>query len=172
MSSNLMDSISLKLDSLGIATLRFNFRGVGSSEGIFNQGKSEQGDLKSAWNTFRQWPGLKKKHLGLLGISFGAAVALDCMDKLKDVAALCAVSPTENSVLRSKFGKMKIPKFVLTGGNDNISKGPLIEEAILKTSPDTSFELIQGADHTWTGQEDNISSVIAEFFSATLLEKT
>ena len=61
MTSDVMHAICRSLDAAGIATFRFNFRGVGSSEGDFDQGKGEQNDLKSAFDTFRKWPGRQER---------------------------------------------------------------------------------------------------------------
>ena len=94
MTSDVTHAICQSLDEAGIATFRFNFRGVGGSEGSFDQGKGEQDDLKSALDTFRKWPGVKKSSVGVAGVSFGAVVALDFFNKHRDQAALALVSPT------------------------------------------------------------------------------
>src|SRR5262245_51195760 len=58
----------------GVATLRFNYRGVGTSEGSYDNGVGEQEDIRAALNTLRAQlaPGAP---LGLAGYSFGAWVS-------------------------------------------------------------------------------------------------
>ena len=63
-------------DSRGLATLRFNFRGVGDSEGEFSNGKGEQRDVESALKIAQKWPGLDGKRIAVAGYSFGASVVL------------------------------------------------------------------------------------------------
>ena len=58
----------------GFAVLRFNFRGVGLSEGIHDEGRGEEDDLRAAMKFVNQrFPGAK---LWLAGFSFGSAVVL------------------------------------------------------------------------------------------------
>src|SRR6185436_7531261 len=62
------------LQRFGVAVLRFNFRGVGRSEGIHDDGRGEQDDVRAALSEMqRRFPGLP---LVLGGFSFGAAMAL------------------------------------------------------------------------------------------------
>jgi hypothetical protein len=59
---------------LKLATLRFNFRGVGESEGTYDEGRGETGDLRAAWSeAARRMPGIP---LVGSGFSFGAAMTL------------------------------------------------------------------------------------------------
>jgi alpha/beta superfamily hydrolase len=59
---------------LDVASLRFNFRGVGKSDGAYDGGNGETGDVAAAWaEARRRMPGLP---LVAAGFSFGAAVTL------------------------------------------------------------------------------------------------
>ena len=68
MVSPIMQTLCRVLDGEGIATLRFNFRGVGGSEGKFDQGRGEQEDLKAAMETLKRWPGVRGKRIGIAGV--------------------------------------------------------------------------------------------------------
>ncbi len=167
MTSDLMHAICQSLDDAGIATFRFNFRGVGGSEGTFDQGKGEQDDLKSAFETLRKWPGVNKKGVGVAGVSFGAVVALDFFQKDRGQAALAVVSPTVASMKRARLDKLKGGRLVVAGEQDRMAPADeLISLAV--ASQGVECCMITGADHTWSGHEGELASQMAEFFTSAL----
>ena len=168
MASAVMQAMAQSLDRQGMATLRFNFRGVGGSGGTFDYGKGEQEDLKVALDTFRKWPGVSKNKLGLAGIFFGAAVALDALPKAKGVSALALISPTAIALRRSKISRFKGPKLILAGEEDRLAPPEELREAVSPVSKDVTFDVIARADHTWRGCEDQMSTLVAQFLFGAL----
>jgi alpha/beta superfamily hydrolase len=168
MVSPVMQTLSRALDGVGIATLRFNFRGVGGSGGSFDRGKGEQEDLKAAMNTFKRWPGVRKNRLGIVGVSFGAVVALDVLAKVRGVEALAAVAPTVNAVRRSKLDKFKGAKLLVVGERDRLVPAEELRSAVTELSSSLEYSVIPGADHTWSGHEDQVSAQVAEFLARVL----
>ena len=167
MTSDVTHAICQSLDEAGIATFRFNFRGVGGSEGSFDQGKGEQDDLKSALNTFRKWPGVKKSSVGVAGVSFGAVVALDFFNKHRDQAALALVSPTVAAMRRSRLDKIKGGKLLVAGELDHMAPADeLISLAV--SSQGVECRMISGADHTWASLESELARQMADFFAGAL----
>ena len=167
MTSDVMHAICQSLDDAGIATFRFNFRGVGGSEGSFDQGKGEQDDLKSAFDTFRKWPGVEKNSVGVAGISFGAVVALDFFTKHRGQAALAVVSPTVAAMKRARLDKLKGGKLLVAGGLDRMAPADeLISLAV--SSQGVECRMISGADHTWASLESELARQMAEFFAGAL----
>ena len=69
------------LRELGATTVRFNFRGVGQSEGVFDEGKGELDDLRAVAAWVRQQRA--DAVLWLAGFSFGAYVALRAAAELQ-----------------------------------------------------------------------------------------
>src|SRR5215213_3517635 len=79
------------LARIGCAVLRFNFRGVGRSEGAFGQGDGEMDDFKSGLDYMAaRYPGVK---LWAAGFSFGAWVALETGAADERVSALIGIAP-------------------------------------------------------------------------------
>jgi len=74
MDNKVVTTVARALQDAGMPTLRFNFRGVGASDGAFDQGSGETADADAvaAWGAER-WPG---RTLVIAGFSFGAYVAL------------------------------------------------------------------------------------------------
>ena len=155
-------------DRLGMATLRFNFRGVGESQGEFSNGRDEHHDAKSALDVLRKWPGVDRKHVALAGYSLGAAVLLDSLSKFKHARALALVAPTVKSVQNDRFKKDKRPRLVVAGGNDRVAPSVGIQREMDEARQPLRFTEIAGADHSMRGHEREIASVVAEFISESL----
>lgn len=87
--------------SKGIATLIFDFRGHGSSEGVVDGRMVE--DVVDAWKFLSQFPGIDNKRIGLIGHSLGAMSAIMATEKVDTPRALIALScpPEADSQLLS-----------------------------------------------------------------------
>lgn len=82
------------LSAHGFAHLRFNFRGVGGSDGSFDNGQGERDDIVAAWNwLIGQAPAEGWRSALLVGYSFGAATAWAARAQCVDVSQLLLVAP-------------------------------------------------------------------------------
>ncbi len=90
MRNKVVTMLERALRESGLATVRFNFRGTGASEGAFDDGDGETGDLVAV----AEWVRKKRPHdvLWLAGFSFGSYIALRCARSL-DADALVTVAP-------------------------------------------------------------------------------
>ena len=106
------------LRECGVATLRFNFRGVGQSEGEFDDGRGELDDLRmvAAWAR-AQHP---DKALWLAGFSFGAWVSLRAAAELRASALLSIAPPVGRSWDFGDVAVPDIPWLVIQGEADEI----------------------------------------------------
>ena len=126
----------------GVATFRFNFHGVGASEGKFTDDSDAQQDLKSAVNVVRRWPGIDKKRIAVLGYSYGAAVVLGGLKHYKPANSFILIAPPATSVAESRIIDDKRPKLFVGSvrlGGDRIGRdaGKIAEEVLqhLSTLP-------------------------------------
>ena len=76
MYNNVVDAVLEALHARGFATLRFNFRGVGQSEGEFDNGKGEADDAIAAIRFLTAQKGVRADSAVLAGYSFGAMTAV------------------------------------------------------------------------------------------------
>ena len=118
MHNEVVVTICERLAAGGIAALRFNFRGVGRSQGSFGGGEAEQEDVRGAITYLRGLSSTGSRGPGLAGYSFGAAVALSTADP--GVRALAAVSPPLPA-LDSVRLKPDIPLLLVAGDRDEIA---------------------------------------------------
>ncbi len=104
----------------GITTLRFNFRGVGQSEGVFDDGQGELDDLRAvaAWAR-AEHPG---KALWLAGFSFGAWVSLRAAGGVGAAALISIAPPVGRSWSFDAIAIPAIPWLLIQGEADEVVK--------------------------------------------------
>jgi alpha/beta superfamily hydrolase len=163
MSSNVVFSICQALALKNIAALRFNFRGVGQSEGEFGGGTGEREDVRAALAFVSSAENIKRNKIGLVGYSFGGGVAAAVAVLDERVKMLALVSPAlvyGGESLR----EYKKPKFIIIGENDNMVAPEEVEEAVEAMPKPKRFEIIPGADHFWAGYEEAVAEKVCRFF--------
>ncbi|MFO7600351.1 MAG: alpha/beta fold hydrolase [Candidatus Desulfacyla sp.] len=157
MDNNVVESMVRAYGEKGYATLRFNFRGVGRSEGAYDNGTGEREDVRAAVTHLAQ---LGKTSIDLAGYSFGAWVNAQCIDSLGDVRRMVMVSPPVNFIDFSFLKDCPRIRLVITGSEDDIAPPGMIEEMLPVWSPDAAFRIIKGADHFYGGKTHEIKTAI------------
>jgi len=146
--------------SRGYSTLRFNFRGVGRSQGAHDQGQGEQEDVASALAFMKS---LGKKEIDLAGYSFGAWVNARGIEKYHTARRLVMVSPPVTFV---DFGFLKAESrigLVVTGSLDEIADPLQVERLIFGWNPEALLRIIPDADHFYGGRTRELQAAIADF---------
>jgi len=141
----------------GYTTLRFNFRGVGNSQGRYENGIGEQQDVQAAL-TFLSETGLKK--IDLAGYSFGAWVNAHAILQDTLVERMVMVSPPVGFMDFKEVAAIKCLKLVVTGSQDQIAPPELIKKMLPAWNPEARFEIIDGADHFYGGYLERLEVVL------------
>jgi len=146
------------LHARGATVLRFNFRGVGQSEGEHDDGRGEQDDVRAALDFLSAEFSGRPVLLG--GFSFGSRVGLlvGCGDLR--VARLIGLGlPVDNVDMTFLRGCAK-PKLIVQGGNDQFGARASVE-ALFATLPEPKkLAIVEGADHFFTGRLDQVGAAI------------
>jgi alpha/beta superfamily hydrolase len=136
-------------ETLGIATLRFNFRGVGASTGQHGGGEAEVDDVKAARATLadRLPAGAA---IGLAGYSFGAAVAARVAAAAPDLPALALVAPPLGMYVLDFLVRAPDPTLLVAGTKDQYCP----EDALRQLGQRLGAEVgvIEGAEHFFFGK--------------------
>lgn len=147
---------------LGWPVLRFNFRGVGRSQGT-HDGEAEAGDVLAAMDWLE-----RELHLPLVvaGFSFGAAMALRACSHLPlHVRALIAIGLPANvpgAAYRYSFLRaLTLPKLFLSGDRDQFASAAQLTEIVNEAAEPKRLELIRGADHFFTDRLEPMQNAIA-----------
>ena len=128
------------LRECGIDTLRFNFRGVGASEGAFDDGAGELDDLRTvvAWAR-AQHP---DKALWLAGFSFGAWVSLRGAVELGAAAVISIAPPVGRSWEFDGIALPDVPWLVIQGNADEVVDAAAVRDWVASLpSPPTLVEM-------------------------------
>jgi len=142
----------------GYSTLKFNFRGVGKSQGQYDNGVGEQKDVLAALS-FLADIGVEK--IALAGYSFGAWVnAHAVIQENVFVENMMMVSPPVGFMDFNAINAMNLLKFVITGSRDDIAPVDAVKKMLPIWNPDARFEIIDGADHFYGGYLEQLESII------------
>ena len=170
MTSNVVMAVCAGAYQRGIATLRFNFRGVGASAGSHDRGAGEQDDVRAALAFMACQEDIDPERIGLAGYSFGARVAIAVADGAPQVQAIAAVSPPlrDAGALLATFTR---PKLFLVGDEDRGIPADAVM-AFAAGLPDPSeARVVPGADHFWNGFEYFLAQFTGEFFARCLVRE-
>lgn len=142
-----VETISDAFRKKGYSTLRFNFRGVGESQGKYSEGIGEQQDILAAIDFFVN-QGIKQ--IDLAGYSFGAYVNahIDC----KLIRHQVMVSPPVNFIRFDNISKIPCLKLVICGDEDEFAQASLVQTYLETWNPEARLEIISDADHFYNGR--------------------
>lgn len=166
MSNSIVVAICQALAQQSIASLRFNFRGVGRSGGEYGGGLDEQADVRAALALVSATANIDRERIGLAGYSFGAGVAVPVAIQDKKVNLLALVSP---ALTDSGWEQLKVfpnPILIITGEYDFVISPEQLQQHIKDIPRPVQGEVIAGADHFWQGYEAEVAKKVTEFFSA------
>ena len=154
----------------GIAALRFNFRGVGGSEGIFDGGTGEISDAVEALNFLSLQDEIDPTRIGVAGYSFGAAVALIASTYGDITQAIASVACPSRVFNEMGVHEILQPKLLVCGERDHdFPVAQFVFQAKRFTDP-KQIELIQNADHFFGDSLDYLGEVTGKFFHEWLCE--
>jgi alpha/beta superfamily hydrolase len=162
MFNNVVDAILVAMWQAGYATLRFNFRGVGSSEGEHDSGPGEVDDSVAAVTFLLAQPGVRREGAVMAGYSFGAMVAVSAGYERAEIARIVAVAlPLAMADARIPDGASK-PVLLVSGDHDSYSPVAGLKTLKSKIGDSARLEIVAGTDHFFGGREAELSRVIAE----------
>jgi len=148
------------ISQLGWPTLRFNFRGVGRSEGVWAGGEGEEEDATAAITfLLAQYPG---RRVLLGGFSFGAGVALAVGARDERVAAMLAVAPGAGRRDFSFLARSTKPKAVIQGTADELCPLEDLQAAFPSWSEPKWLRLVPGAGHFFDGKIADLQAAVRE----------
>jgi len=151
---------------LGFSTLRFNFRGVGKSEGKYDEGVGELADAASALD-WLQYDAIASRKVWVAGFSFGAWIALQLLMRRPEIEGFIAISPPANKYDFSFLAPCPTSGLIIQGDQDEI----VTEESVfsLRTKLDSQklisvdYKKVAGASHFFSSQFNVIQEAIEEY---------
>lgn len=161
MDNKVVYTVARALESVGIPTLRFNFRGVGRSEGVYDGARGETDDAAAVADYgASRWPGRTPV---LAGFSFGAYVALRLAAQRR-VSHLITVAPP---VARFEFdfsplGKPGCPWLLVQGDADELVDPAAVIGWARSLDPSPRLEVVPGVGHFFHGHLAQLREIVRE----------
>jgi len=145
------------LQERGLATVRFNFRGVGASEGVFDDGRGETDDALAVvdWALVR-WPGAT---LTLAGFSFGSFVAFQVAGR-RPVVRLLLIAPPVHRFDFARHPAPSVPWTVIQGDRDELVDHAVVVAWAASAQPAPRLVILAGAEHFFHGRLNDLKSAV------------
>jgi hypothetical protein len=146
--------------AFGLPVLRFNFRGVGLSEGEHDDGHGEQNDVRAALSWLEH--NFDKRPILFAGFSFGSHVGLRaCCGDVRVRGTIGLGLPVRAEGREYKYGflpKCVAPKLFLSGDHDQYGPEDAVEAVYARAPEPKKLVWIAGADHFFQGTTDSPSA--------------
>jgi alpha/beta superfamily hydrolase len=151
------------LHQFGIPVLRFNFRGVGLSEGVHDKGRGEQDDVRAALDYLAaEFPG---RPILAVGFSFGSVVGLRVGCEEASVVELIGLGLPADYSNFDFLQTCAKPKLIVQGGSDTFGSRENVESVFAAMSEPKRLVIVEGADHFFAGQLENVGAAISEWLA-------
>lgn len=129
---------------LGLNTVRFNFRGVGLSEGSYDDGYGETDDLFAVTEWVRR--SLPGHELWLGGFSFGSFITLRAAQNLK-LGQLVSIAPAVTRFSTADLQRPDCPWLIIQGDEDEVVNFDAVRDWVAQIDPPPDFVVMEHASH-------------------------
>ncbi len=154
--------IARALARAGFGVMRFNFRGVGASDGAHDFGRGERDDFLAALDEAERRAGLPAV---AAGFSFGSTVALAAGERDSRVAAIVAAGLPLARWNFEGVGRIEKPALVISGDRDEYARPEALAGAVERRFSRARLATIAGADHFFGGHLDALEEEVFAFAS-------
>ncbi len=153
-------------DSLGFSTFRFNFRGVGKSEGKFDNGLGELADAAAALDWVqRQNPNTNQCWVS--GFSFGAVICMQLLMRRPEITRFISVSPQPNLYDFNFLAPCPASGLIVHGKKDEIAPLDDVQKLAQKLQAQKNitinYEEVSGANHFYDNEIPKLKKVIENY---------
>ncbi len=146
--NKVVHTLARAAQTLGMRSLRFNFRGVGQSAGHYDQGEGESEDLLAVADWARRE--LAMQRCFLAGFSFGAYVAARCWQQTGAEHLLLAAPPV--SLYDMQSIQPQLPWAVVQGSADEVIPFDAVAQWVAQQATPPTFHKMDGVSHFFHGQ--------------------
>jgi alpha/beta superfamily hydrolase len=148
------------LARIGCVVLRFNFRGVGTSEGVWDEGRGEMDDFRAGVSFMRdRYAGVP---MWTAGMSFGAWVSLSVGAEDASVSTLIGIAPPLSQYDFEPVRTSEKPKFFIQGERDELCPLKEMQAFYARSSDPKELVVIDAADHLFDGKVLEVGDAIED----------
>ena len=158
---------------LGFTVLRFNFRGVGRSQGAFDQGIGELSDAAAALD-YVQAQNPNAKTCWVAGFSFGAWIAMQLLMRRPEINGFISAAPPANMYDFSFLAPCPSSGLIIHGSADRIVPGEDLDKLAAKLKAQRGItithETIDGANHFFENRLEELVGTVKDYVSRRMTE--
>ncbi len=165
MQNKVVHTLARAAQDAGVATLRFNFRGVGASAGAHDDGAGESEDAVAVADWARRERGYRA--LWSLGFSFGAWVAFRLAAQ-SGAALLVTVAPPVQRFDFARLAAPACPWLVIQGDRDELVNHEAVLGWTRALSPPPEVRILAGAEHFFHGRLTEMRALAGDWLRARL----
>ncbi|MEL6318210.1 MAG: alpha/beta hydrolase [Pseudomonadota bacterium] len=151
---------------LGFSVLRFNFRGVGRSQGAFDSGIGELSDAASALD-FLQQIKPDARQCWVAGFAFGAWIGMQLLMRRPEISGFISIAPPANLYDFSFLAPCPSSGLVINGDRDRIVPPPEVEKFVAKLKTQRGItithEQVPDANHVFEGKVEPLIDSIEDY---------
>ncbi|MDO4184511.1 MAG: alpha/beta hydrolase [Rhodospirillales bacterium] len=166
MSNKVVYTLYSCFKDLGFSVLRFNFRGVGRSQGEFEDGPGELSDATVALD-WLQTMNPEARQCWVAGYTFGAWIALQLLMRRPDINNFIAISPPANEKDFSFLAPCPTSGLIVQGGQDEIvvpqTVSTLAKRLNTQRNVNVDFALVEDGDHMYNGRLVDLYKIIGNY---------
>lgn len=158
----------------GFSTLRFNFRGVGRSQGEYDRGEGELSDAATALD-WMQKVNPNAKSVWVAGFSFGAWVGMQLLMRRPEIEGFVSVAPPANMYDFSFLAPCPSSGLIVQGDQDDIVPQDSVNSLVAKLKElnniEIDYQVVKGANHFFTDRIDQLTVAVHDHLDAMQKEK-
>lgn len=153
----------------GFSVLRFNFRGVGRSQGVFDNGPGELSDAAAALD-WLQGINANAGNCWVAGFSFGAWIGMQLLMRRPEISGFVAVSPPANRQDFTFLAPCPSSGLIVHGDKDEIVPDSAVAKLAAKLSAQKTitvdYTVIPGATHYFTDHLEPLSQAVDAYLGS------
>ncbi len=153
----------------GFSVLRFNFRGVGRSQGDFDNGQGELSDAAAALD-WLQSVNPNAASCWVAGFSFGAWIGMQLLMRRPEIEGFISIAPPANMYDFSFLAPCPSSGLIVQGTEDDVVPEPSVEKLANKLKMQKNilidYHLVKGANHFFKDHMDNLVDVSTTYLNA------
>ena len=171
----MQDPITIRMyqmfEQRGFGVLRYNSRGVGRTQGVYDHGVGELEDAAFVLDYLERLAE-SPRYVWCAGYSFGAWITLQLLMRRPEIDGFCAVSPPANHYDLSFLAPCPASGLIIIGDNDAIATPQDVERSLQKVRVQKgeviSRDQIDGADHFYQGKQDLLIDKLSTYLDTRL----
>ena len=173
MNNKVVYSLYQSFQRQGFSVLRFNFRGVGRSQGKFDRGEGELSDAAAALDWLQSW-NQNAAQCWIAGFSFGAWIGMQLLMRRPEISGFISVAPPANVYDFSFLAPCPSSGLIIQGDQDTVvpqeAVGKLIQKLSHQRGIKIDYKVVAGATHFFNEHLDQLAGAVDDYLETAIPE--